>query len=72
MQGLTPYQDGYNDGRYGSESTGWPIEQPPTEKTVVEFIYTAGQIVQDKSIDPENLAWLAGLLTGWFDRSRKS
>lgn len=68
MQALTPYQEGYQIGLTNCEETGWHIEQPPTEKTVVEFIFTAGQIVQDKSIEAENLSWLAGLLAGWFAR----
>ena len=69
MQGSTSFLEGYHDGRYCVDRTGWPIDEPPTEKTVVEFIFTAGQIVQDKSIEAENLAWLAGLSIGQPVRS---
>lgn len=68
--GATPFLEGYHIGR-NSHDSGWPIDEPPTENSIVEFIGLASGILCDQSLGSDSVPWIGGLLKGWLDRPKK-
>ena len=66
------FKSGYLCGLDNEESTGWQIEDVPTEATLVDFLYHVAQLVPAGNFDAHELAWVAGLLAGWIARSQNT
>jgi hypothetical protein len=62
------FKDGYADGQVGTHC-GWNISRSPREETIIDFLYNAVHIIEQDGYDAEEIAFIAGLLSGWLRRS---
>ena len=66
------FRAGYEKAQHTQEHTGWPTQQAPEEKTIVEFLSTAIEMVSSDLATGDDcdyeIRWIAGLFTGWLRR----